>query len=113
MRLRSGKRPIACSRSSPSSSRCRTPKRADQKTTPAGLSAAGVHRRTLQAIRSLGLQVDRRALAGLAVGFEIEADLLSVIQAAQSGTLDRAYMNEDILAALIWRNKAVALSLVE
>jgi hypothetical protein len=57
---------------------------------------------------SNGAQVVRRGLARPAIGNDIERDLLSLVEAAHSRTLDGADMHEHILAAVIGLNEAIA-----
>jgi hypothetical protein len=57
---------------------------------------------------SNGAQVVRRRLARLAIGNNIERDLLSLVEAAHPGTFDGTDMDEHILAAVIGLNEAVA-----
>jgi hypothetical protein len=58
------------------------------------------------------LQVRRRGLALLAT-FEIEADLLALIEPGQAGTLDRRNMDEDVLRSIIRLNEAVSFLRIE
>ena len=57
------------------------------------------------------LQVHRRRASPL--GLQLIGDLLAFVQAAQARPLDRADMNENILAAIVGLNEAVALGGVE
>src|SRR3954447_19689488 len=63
--------------------------------------------------RSRGLEVDRRGLAVALVGLELVGDLLTFAQAHQAGALHRRDVDEDILAAVVRLDEAVALGLVE
>ena len=58
-----------------------------------------------------GLEVDRGFLAPL--DLNVVADLLAFIQAVQSGPLDRADVDEDILAARVGLDESVAFGGVE
>src|SRR3954451_6515887 len=63
--------------------------------------------------RSRGLEVDRRGLAVALVGLELVGDLLTLAQAHQARALHRRDVDEDILAAVVRLDEAVALRLVE
>src|SRR6478609_10547650 len=52
-------------------------------------------------------------LAAHFVGLQFEIDLLTIIEAGQTGALDGADVNEHILAAIVRLNEAVALLTVE
>src|SRR3954447_18427429 len=69
-------------------------------------------RRSLRRSRSLGLEVSGRLLAGALVGLDLEGDLLAVAQAADAGALERGRVDEDVLAARVRRDEAVALLVV-
>ncbi|MFK4663815.1 hypothetical protein ABIF76_004669 [Bradyrhizobium ottawaense] len=47
-------------------------------------------------------------LAGPAVSNDVEGHLLSFIETAHAGAFNRADMNEDVLASLVWLNEAEA-----
>jgi len=66
----------------------------------------------LRRSRSLGLEVSGRLLAGALVGLDLEGDLLAVAQAADAGALERGRVDEDVLAARVRRDEAVALLVV-
>jgi len=72
-----------------------------------GQSVAGVRGRLY------GAQIIRRGFAGPAVCYDLERNLLSLVEGAQAGTFNRADMNEDILAALVRLNEAKALLVIE
>src|SRR5215212_8274159 len=63
--------------------------------------------------RSRGLEIDRRGLAVALVGLELVGDLLTLAQAHQARALHRRDVDEDILAAVVRLDEAVALRLVE
>ena len=63
--------------------------------------------------KSRRLQIASRGLAGTTVGFDIEADLLAFDEAAHASALNRAYVNENILAAVIRLNKSIAFLVIE
>jgi hypothetical protein len=48
--------------------------------------------------QSNGAQVGRCRSSGSAIGDDIEADLLALIEAVRPGAFDRADMDEDVLA---------------
>jgi hypothetical protein len=54
------------------------------------------------------LQVASGCLASPLIGLDIERDLLAFNESAQAGALERAHMDEDVLAAIIGLNEAVA-----
>lgn len=54
------------------------------------------------------LQIFCGRLAGPAVSNHVERNLLSLIERAHAGAFNRADMNEDILASLVWLNEAEA-----
>ena len=54
------------------------------------------------------LQIFCGRLAGPAVSNHVERNLLSLIERAHAGAFNRADMNEDILASLVWLNEAKA-----
>src|SRR5207237_9055163 len=58
------------------------------------------------------LQVDRAGAAAL-VGLELVGDALVLVEAVHPGLLDRADMDEGVLAAILGRDEAVALLGVE
>lgn len=60
-----------------------------------------------------GSQVFCCRLAGPAVSNDVERDLLSLIEFAHAGAFNRADMNEDILASLVWLNEAEAFLAVK
>src|SRR4051812_38585091 len=60
----------------------------------------------------LRLQVDR-AHTAVAAGFEIVAEALILIERGQAGALHRADVDESVVAAVIGRDKAIALVAVE
>lgn len=64
------------------------------------------------AFGSVGLEVDRAGLAAL-VGLEVVANALVGGEAGQPGALERADMDERVLAAVLGRDEAVALLGVE
>src|SRR5215469_1836283 len=73
-----------------------------------GRTAAGAERPT----GSDRLQVGRRHLALLAA-FQVEADLLAFIQAAEAGTFDGRDMDEHVLRSVARLDEAVALLGIE
>jgi hypothetical protein len=62
---------------------------------------------------SVDAQPVGRRLAGSSVCDDFEFELLPLVEGAQAGTLDRADVNEHILAAVIRLNEAEALLAVE
>src|SRR4051794_18995979 len=60
-----------------------------------------------------GLQVGRGGLAALAVGLDVEGNLLPLGQAAHPGALDRRDVNEHVRAAAVLRDEAEAFLAVE
>src|ERR1700733_5967879 len=58
------------------------------------------------------LQIGRRGLALLAT-FEVETDLLTLIEASQTSALDRRDMDENIFRTIIRLNEAVSLLGIE
>src|ERR1700723_1979496 len=63
--------------------------------------------------RSGGLQVVRRGLASLSICDEVKSNLLSLVQAVESGALNGADVHEDILAAIVRLDEAKAFLAVE
>src|ERR1700741_588683 len=64
-------------------------------------------------LRSGGLQLAGRGLAGALVAFEFEGDLLAFVQRAQAGALHGGDVHEHVRAALVRLNEAEALLAVE
>src|ERR671921_731488 len=62
---------------------------------------------------SEGLQIDRGLFAAAAVGLHLIGDLLTLREAAQAGALNRADVDEHVLAARVRLNEAIALLVVE
>src|SRR5918994_3544669 len=62
---------------------------------------------------SRGLKVGRGRLAGAPVGLQLVGDLLTLHEAAHPCPLDGADVDEDVLAAVVRLDKAVALLVVE
>jgi hypothetical protein len=62
---------------------------------------------------SVDAQPVSRRLAGSPICDDVEFELLPLVEGAQAGTLDRADVNEHILAAVIRLNEAEALLAVE
>jgi hypothetical protein len=62
---------------------------------------------------SVDAQPVGRRLAGSSVCDDFEFELLSLVEGAQAGTLDRADVNEHILAAVVRLNEAKAFLAVE
>ena len=87
--------------------------RTDKKTPRPANRTRGLHRKPYRRGRSDGAQIFRRGLAGLAIGNNIEGDFLPLIEATHPGALDRADMDEDILAAVIRLDEAKAFLAVE
>lgn len=58
-------------------------------------------------------QILSRGFAGLAIGNNIEGDLLSFVQPIHTCAFDRADVHEDIVASIIRLNEAEALLAVE
>src|SRR5207248_2102070 len=63
--------------------------------------------------RLYGAQIVRRRLAGAAVCYDFERNLLPFVEGVHACTFDRADMDEDILAALVRLNEAEALLVVK
>jgi hypothetical protein len=63
--------------------------------------------------RSGGAQIVCRGFAGPAIGYNVEQNLLSFVEAVHPGTFDGADVHEDILAAVIRLDKAEAFLAVE
>lgn len=63
--------------------------------------------------RSGGAQIVCRGFAGPAIGYNVEQNLLSLIEAAHPGTFDGTDVHENVLAAIIRLNKTEALLAVE
>jgi hypothetical protein len=63
--------------------------------------------------RSDGTQIVGRGLARPSIGYDLERDLLSLIEAMHSGAFDGADVHEDILASVIRLNEAEAFLAVE
>src|ERR1041385_4925890 len=70
-------------------------------------------RRAFRSRRLRRLQVHRGLAAGLAVAFQFVLHPLAVVQRTQAGALDRRDVHEDVLAAVIRLDEAVALGGVE
>jgi hypothetical protein len=61
----------------------------------------------MSAMRELGgAQIVCRRLSGLAIGNNVERDLLSLIEAVHAGAFDCADMHEDIFAAVLGSNES-------
>jgi hypothetical protein len=60
-----------------------------------------------------GLELRRGHLAGALVLLELEANALALVEAGESSALDRRDVHEDVRAALLRLDEAVALLLVE
>src|SRR5205085_10322367 len=72
--------------------------------------------RLIAAIRfqlSNGLQVLGRRLPGLTVVDDFEGDLLAFLELVEPSALDRADVDEDVLAAILRLDKSIALLGVE
>jgi hypothetical protein len=54
-------------------------------------------------------QIVSRGLSGLAIGDDFVADLLTFVEIAHSCAFDRAYVNENVLAAVVRLNEAETL----
>jgi hypothetical protein len=76
---------------------------------PPGISRGLFH----QQAKSDGAQVLCRGLARLWIGDNVERELLSFVEVSHPGALDRADMHEDVLAAIIRLDEAVALLAIE
>jgi hypothetical protein len=63
--------------------------------------------------RSDGTQIVGRGLARPSIGYDLERDLLSLIEAMHSGAFDGADVHEHILAAVIRLNEAEAFLAIE
>jgi len=63
--------------------------------------------------RSDSLQIVRRGLACPSIGNNVESNLLSLAEGTHASAFDRADVHEDILAAVIWLDKAEAFLIVE
>jgi hypothetical protein len=63
--------------------------------------------------RSGSAQIVGRGFAGPSIGDNVERDLLSLVEAMQSGAFDCADVHEDILAAVIWLDEAEAFLSIE
>jgi hypothetical protein len=63
--------------------------------------------------RSRGAQIARRGLTGSAVGDEIESDLLPFVEPGHPSALDRADVDEYVVAAVIRLDESKALLAVE
>jgi len=63
--------------------------------------------------RSDGAQIFSGRFAGPAVGDDVKADFLSLIEAAHTGAFNRADMNEDVIATVGGLNEAEALLAVK
>ena len=59
------------------------------------------------------LQIARRGLACPSIGYNVENDLLSLIEDTHASAFDRADVHEDILAAIIRLNEAEAFLVIE
>jgi hypothetical protein len=79
------------------------------KTNPPGASSAGFADRGRQG--SFDLEVASGLLA--AIRHDLVLELLTFIERAQAGALDRRYMNENILAAALRLNESVAFLRIE
>src|SRR5690606_15925127 len=55
----------------------------------------------------------RRRLAAVAAGFDVEGDLLAVVEVGEAGALERRDVHEDVLRALLRLDEAEALGGVE
>jgi hypothetical protein len=60
-----------------------------------------------------GAQIVGRRLAGSTVGADLEGHFLSLIEALHSSALDRADMDENVLASIFRLNKAETLLAIE
>ena len=63
--------------------------------------------------RSGGAQIFSGRFAGPAVGDDVKADFLPLIEGAHAGAFNRADMNEDVIATVGGLNKAEALLAVK
>ena len=63
--------------------------------------------------RSGGAQIFSGRFAGPAVGDDVKADFLPLIEGAHAGAFNRADMNEDVIAAVGGLNEAEALLAVK
>src|SRR5215471_15256472 len=64
-------------------------------------------------LRSDRAQIGRRGLSGLAVGYQVERDFLTLVEAIHPGAFDSADVDEYVLAAIIRLDEAVAFLAVE
>src|SRR5262245_13578943 len=78
-----------------------------------GLAGPSVVKGRVLLPASGGGEVLSRRLPGLAVGNDVEGDLLAFLQLVEAGALDRADVHEDILAAILRLDESVALLGVE
>jgi hypothetical protein len=67
----------------------------------------------LERDRSGGAQIVGRRLSGPSICYEVESNLLPLVQRAQAGALDRTDMNKDVFAAAIRLYEAESLLDVE
>jgi len=63
--------------------------------------------------RSGGLEVVRRGLASLSICNKVKSNLLSLVEAVETGALNGADVHEDILAAIVRLDEAKAFLAVE
>src|SRR6266568_3450075 len=84
-----------------------------QRGTARGLASSSWSRPRALLPLSGCLQVLGRRLTGLAVGYNLEGDLLALLELIESGALDRADMDENVGAAILRLDKSVALLGVE
>jgi hypothetical protein len=89
---------------------------ADQRF-PALFAFAGSAGRFLQSPGSFsswlrGLNIADGDLAGTAIFLSVEGDLLTLVEGAHAGALEGCGVDEHVLAAVIWRNKAEALLII-
>jgi hypothetical protein len=66
-----------------------------------------------QNLNSGCLKIDGGEFPRATVCLDVEGNLLALNEAAQSGALDRAHMNEDVLAAAVRRDKPIAFLFIE
>jgi hypothetical protein len=63
--------------------------------------------------RSDSVQIVRRGLACPSIGNNVESNLLPLVEGTHASAFDRADVHEDILAAIIWLDKAEAFLVIE
>src|ERR1700746_1991689 len=96
--------------------------RPNRKIPRADGSAAGLRNHKLcqyirgqssMALRAVDAQIFSGRFAGPAVGDDVKADFLPLIEGAHAGAFNRADMNEDVIAAVGGLNEAEALLAVK